>query len=280
VAVRELELAQYRRHVRLDGLGRDVELPGDLLVRIAAREVPQATRRIASSSSGPEIVLVTYPRAPARMTAPSKRTLATWTPGSCSASVWSLSGSPSCPSPPVPPAAGVAPADPSPGPRGGAWLLDVSGLVAVDVAVVIALVGVALVVSAWVGRARGLIAMGILLGLAVALFGVIDVPLRGEWATPSTGRIRSPRSTTPTTSRSASSRSTCAHSTSRARPVVPAVARVVVDGHAGVGTVNSFRRSTHECCPTDVRRVRPGLTGAGTLVLSTEVGVGTIEITD
>ena len=30
---------------------------------------PSATRRTASASSGPEIVLVTYPRAPARMTA-------------------------------------------------------------------------------------------------------------------------------------------------------------------------------------------------------------------
>jgi hypothetical protein len=54
----------------------------------------------------------------------------------------------------------------------------------------------------------------------------------------------------------------------------------VVDGHAGVGTVNTFRRSANECCPTDVRRVRPGLPGAGTLRIRADVGVGTIEITD
>ena len=66
---------------------------------------------------------------------------------------------------------------------GGAWLVDLAGIVDVDVAIVVALalavVGIALVASAWYGRARGLIALGIVLALAVAAFGVLDVPFRG-----------------------------------------------------------------------------------------------------
>src|SRR3954453_4492517 len=41
VAVRELQLAQHRADVRLDGLRRDPEAQRDLLVEIAAREVPE-----------------------------------------------------------------------------------------------------------------------------------------------------------------------------------------------------------------------------------------------
>ena len=99
MAVGELEFAQHAAHVRLDGLDRDEQLLGDLLVRVAAGDQPQdlafalgelvefgvdrgasaaakasstkpasrgentaspsATRPIALVSSGPEIVLVT-----------------------------------------------------------------------------------------------------------------------------------------------------------------------------------------------------------------------------
>jgi hypothetical protein len=181
---------------------------------------------------------------------------------------------------------------------GSAWLLDASGLAAVDLAVVVALalavVGVALLVSAWIGRARGLIAIGVLLALAVASFGVIDVPLRGGIGDP-VHRPRSLAALDHTYELAVGELTLDLHrldfsgETRRVRVRVgigemhlrvPAVARVVVDAHAGIGTVNTFRRSTHECCPTDVRRVRPGLSGAGTLVLAADVGVGTIEITD
>ena len=39
VAAGELELAQHGRDVRLDGLRRDAELGGDLLVHVSARDV-------------------------------------------------------------------------------------------------------------------------------------------------------------------------------------------------------------------------------------------------
>src|SRR5262245_41168091 len=41
VAVGELQLAQHRRHVRLDGLGRDPQAQGDLLVHVPARDVTE-----------------------------------------------------------------------------------------------------------------------------------------------------------------------------------------------------------------------------------------------
>jgi hypothetical protein len=41
VAARELQLPQHRAHVGLDGLRADVELAGDLLVRVAPRDEPE-----------------------------------------------------------------------------------------------------------------------------------------------------------------------------------------------------------------------------------------------
>ena len=66
---------------------------------------------------------------------------------------------------------------------GGAWLLDVVGAVNVDgrflLALELGIVGVALLVGAWFGRARGLIAIGIVLAVFAGMFSVLDLPLRG-----------------------------------------------------------------------------------------------------
>lgn len=43
------------------------------------------------------------------------------------------------------------------------------------------IVALALIVSAWIGRARGLIVVGLLLAAATAFSSVIDVPLHGGW---------------------------------------------------------------------------------------------------
>ena len=60
--------------------------------------------------------------------------------------------------------------------------------------------------------------------------------------------------------------------------LVPDGVRVVVDGHAGAGSVSAFGRRTETCCPTDIRRVRPGIDTAGTLRIDAEVGAGTVEV--
>jgi phage shock protein PspC (stress-responsive transcriptional regulator) len=67
---------------------------------------------------------------------------------------------------------------------GGAWLIDLSGAATIDprsvIAIELAVVGVALLVGAWYGRARGLIAMGLLLTFFAGPLSVLDVPLRGH----------------------------------------------------------------------------------------------------
>ena len=179
---------------------------------------------------------------------------------------------------------------------GGAWLLDAAGLVDVNVGVVVALglalVGAALVISTWLGRSRGLIALGIPLALVVGALGVVDVPLDGG--------IGNPTYRPPTLARversyelgigdlSLDLRAVDFSGTRRhvdaqlgigqLNVTVPDDVRVVVDGHVGAGSVSAFGRQSNECCPTDVHVVRPGVAGGGTLVLDAEVGAGNIRI--
>lgn len=180
---------------------------------------------------------------------------------------------------------------------GGAWLLDLAGWVNVDLGTVFALglaiVGIALVTSAWRGRAHGLIALGILLALIVGAFGVIDVPLRGGIGD-TTYRPRTV-SAVDRVYETAIGRLTVdlrnVDFSGRQRMVlarvglgklqvlVPYGVRVVLKGHAGAGSVHAFGARTQDCCPTDVRHVRPGEPGGGRLVLDAEVGAGDVEIT-
>lgn len=66
---------------------------------------------------------------------------------------------------------------------GAAWLLDVVGAVNVDarflLALELAIVGGGLLVGTWLGRARGLIAIGLVLTVFAGVFSLLDVPLRG-----------------------------------------------------------------------------------------------------
>jgi phage shock protein PspC (stress-responsive transcriptional regulator) len=66
---------------------------------------------------------------------------------------------------------------------GGAWLLDTTGAIEVDAGFVLTLclvlVGVALVVGAWIGRSRGLIALAIVLVAICSVDAALDVPLTG-----------------------------------------------------------------------------------------------------
>jgi phage shock protein PspC (stress-responsive transcriptional regulator) len=179
---------------------------------------------------------------------------------------------------------------------GAAWLLDAAGVVDLDVGVVLALalavVGGALVVSAWWGRSRGLIALGIPLVLVVGGLGLVDVPLDGGVGSP-TYR--------PTTIAAVHRSYQLAIGdlsldlrrvdfTGGRRHVhaqlgigqlnvtVPAGVRVVVHGHAGVGSVTALGRQSKECCPSSLRVDRPGVSGGGTLYLDAEVGAGNVHV--
>ena len=179
---------------------------------------------------------------------------------------------------------------------GAAWLLDAAGVVDLDVGVVLALalvvVGGALVVSTWWGRSRGLIALGIPLVLVVGGLGLVDVPLEGGIGNP----------TYRPTTLGAVHRSydlaigdlsvdlrrvdfTGARRHVHAQlgigqlnVTVPDGVRVVVDGHAGVGSVTAFGRQSKECCPSSLRLDRPGVSGDGTLFLDADVGAGNVHV--
>jgi hypothetical protein len=147
-------------------------------------------------------------------------------------------------------------------------------------------------VSAWWGRSRGLIALGIPLVLVVGGLGLVDVPLEGGIGSP-TYR--------PTTIGAVHRSYELAigdlsldlrrvHFTGRRRHVhaqlgigqlnvtVPDGVRVVVHGHAGVGSVTAFGRQSEECCPSNLHVDRPGASGGGTLVLDAEVGAGNVHV--
>jgi phage shock protein PspC (stress-responsive transcriptional regulator) len=213
--------------------------------------------------------------------------------------------------PPTGPASSAPSPTPAPRPRsylgpvtwslllvlaGAAWLLDAAGAVEVDVGVLLALalvvVGGALVVSAWWGRSRGLIALGIPLVLVVGGLGLVDVPLEGGIGNP-TYR--------PTTIGAVHRSYELAigdlsldlrrvHFTGGRRHVhaqlgigqlnvtVPDGVRVVVHGHAGVGSVTAFGRQSKACCPSNLHVDRPGASGGGTLVLDAEVGAGNVHV--
>ena len=146
--------------------------------------------------------------------------------------------------------------------------------------------------SVWRGRARGLIALGILLALIVGAFGVIDVPLRGGigdstyrprtiTAVDRTYEMAIGRMTVDLRNVDFAGEQRTVHATvglGKLQVLVPDGVRVVVHGHAGAGSVHAFGARTKDCCPTDVRHVRPGDPGGGRLVLDAEVGAGDVEI--
>jgi hypothetical protein len=156
----------------------------------------------------------------------------------------------------------------------------------------LALVGAALLTSAWLGRSRGLIALGIVLALIVGAFGLVDVPLEGGVGDP-TYRPLTVSAVHREYDLAIGSLSidlsdvdfSGARRTVHAQlgigdmdVTVPDDVRVVVDGHAGLGDITAFGVPSDECCPTEIRRVRPGRAGAGTLVIDADVGIGHIDI--
>lgn len=180
---------------------------------------------------------------------------------------------------------------------GAAWVLESLDVVTLDLGVVAALallvVGIALLVSAWFGRARGLIALGIPLMLLVGVLALVDVPLHGGIGDPTyhPRRVRTVdrEYALAVGNLSVDLRDVDFTGTERRvhaqlgigqlNVVVPTNVRVVLDAHAGVGAVTAFGRSTHECCPADVHVVSRGTPGGGILHLDVDVGAGHADVT-
>jgi len=213
------------------------------------------------------------------------------------------------PPPPAPPQPQARPPKPPRGPVtaitlsallilvGVTWLAVAAGWSSVDLGVVAALaltiVGAGLVASAWIGRARGLVVLGLLLALLVGAFGAIDVPLRGGVGkatyAPAThasihdryrlavGRLELDFARGVLAGRRTEVTATVGIGHLVVR--VPRDARLVVHGHAGVGTVSILGHDEGNCCPSNTHVVRGGTPGRGTLVLHARVGAGAVDVT-
>jgi phage shock protein PspC (stress-responsive transcriptional regulator) len=178
---------------------------------------------------------------------------------------------------------------------GGLALLATTGAASVPasvgVALALVLVGAAMVVGAWRGRARGLVPVALVLGAALAATSIADVPIRGDvgdrsWRPLTPGDLRSPyrlgagdmvvdlgaidlSGGTATVVASVGA--------GDLEVVVPEGAAVDVDGHAGAGDVSVLGR-TSEGLGARRHVVEPGREGGGRLVLRVRVGFGDLEV--
>jgi len=163
--------------------------------------------------------------------------------------------------------------------------------VAVGLALALLVVGVGLCVGGWRGRARWLMPVGVVLGVALLAASAVDVPLRGgvgdrTYRPRVASDLQSPyrlaagnlevdlggldlSGTTATVTASVGA--------GDLQVVVPDGAEVIVDAHVGAGTITVFGRQSDG---TDTGRhlVEPGREGGGRLVLTTRAGFGDLEV--
>jgi phage shock protein PspC (stress-responsive transcriptional regulator)/predicted membrane protein len=177
---------------------------------------------------------------------------------------------------------------------GIASLVQATGAADVNLTVVLAIatcvVGAALVVAAFVGRAHTLIAVGIVLLAATAVSNTLDVPLRGGIGNRSyrpeqlsdiqnhyevgIGRLEIDLRNAPL-----SDRTTVVDAQTGVGELVvfvPSYVRVEVHAHAGAGSVMLFGRATGGWPENDDRAVAGS--GTGLLKLDLRVGVGQVRV--
>ena len=177
---------------------------------------------------------------------------------------------------------------------GIATLLDNNGSAHLTAAEILAggvtIVGVALLVSTWFGRARGLLPIGILLLVATLPAAVIDVPLTGgtgshEYRPISLAGIRPKyemgigRLALDFTAAPLAGRTTHVHAQIGIGELVvdvPSTVRVVVDAHAGAGSLQLFGDNQGGWRDRQTRTAAG--TGAGELDLDLRVGAGDVVV--
>jgi hypothetical protein len=181
----------------------------------------------------------------------------------------------------------------------GLWALAAADVVEPDVSDVLGLgilgIGVGLVVGAWFGRARWLIAPGLLLVAALSVAGAVDVPLEGgfgerrfeplalaelrdEYRLVAGEMVLDLRSLDLPAERVVVEASIGAGSLV---VVLPPDATAVVDAEIGAGELSlpgDLDDGHRGGVGVDQRVTLPGDEGAGTLVLDLEVGLGEVQV--
>ena len=178
---------------------------------------------------------------------------------------------------------------------GVVWLLDNNGTAHFTAAEILAgglgIVGLALVLSAWFGRTRGLIPLGILLLLVTLPAATIDVPITGGTGNrnyqPVTrseiqskyelgiGRLEVDLTHAPLTRRTTRIRARLG--IGEMAIDVPSTVRVVAHAHAGAGSINLFGLGDDGGWPSEKTRTAPG-SQTGVLYLDLRVGAGHVEV--
>jgi phage shock protein PspC (stress-responsive transcriptional regulator) len=173
-------------------------------------------------------------------------------------------------------------------------LLRAADVVSVGIPVFLAgaliFVGIALLISAWAGGTGGLIAIGVVLTVALAIASVVRVPLSGGWGeqrwVPSSPEevhtyykhgagdvvIDLSHVAFPREGQLVRARLGAGH----LRVVVPAQARATVTAHAGAGDLWLFGR--HENGLDVDSSAASGNVDQGTVRLNLEVGAGQVEV--
>jgi predicted membrane protein len=165
--------------------------------------------------------------------------------------------------------------------------------VTVALAIATCAVGAVLVLSAWVGRARGLIFLGLLLVAATAASSTIDVPLRGgigeeRYRPAHVADVRDTyelaighmyldlRDVAPQTGETVDVNASVGIGRLEVR--VPSTARIEVDAHTGAGSLLLFGRH-YDGWHRDAGRTVEGDAGTGgVLHLKLRVGAGEVDV--
>jgi hypothetical protein len=175
------------------------------------------------------------------------------------------------------------------------WLLDRGGVWHIRPvtfsAVLLGIVGAGLVVGAFVGRSRGLIALGVLLSVTTAVLGA--VPAVGHGRTGTVAWTPTSVSSTPTngyewaawkatldlsgTTIDSSREVHVQLGAGRLLVIVPAGARVVLDATVGVGSLRGLDGRQDDGFGSSLDGVFGTPTGP-TLDLRLELGVGSMEV--
>jgi predicted membrane protein len=151
-------------------------------------------------------------------------------------------------------------------------------------------VGLVLVLSTWIGRARGLIFIGLLLAFATAASSVVNVPLRGgigdeQYRPVSVAQIEVPYElgighlTIDLRDLPLANETTTVNAQvgiGQLEVLVPSTVRVVVNGEAGAGSIQAFGYDDGGW-REDVSRAAPG-EKSGELIINARVGAGQILV--